>query len=166
MLMLGLRRAEALGLRWRDIDLDRGRLTVSCTLRRTKDGLQFLPPKTRTSRRSIALPTFLTDMLKRHKPPNATIDELVFPSSKGTPMDPNNVNRHFRKLLKECGIEPTRVHDMRHTAASLMRAHQIPDYMIARVLGHSSIRVTHDLYGHTYESDERQVAEKLEELWG
>jgi integrase len=105
-LAVGLRRGEALGLRWKDVDLDRGELRVSQTLRRVDGRLQFLPPRSERSRRRVPLPSVTVAALKRHRM-QATLeaakrggwigpDDLVFTSSIGTPLEPRNANRAFR----------------------------------------------------------------------
>ena len=178
-LTLGLRRGEALALRWADVNLVDGKLSILRTLQKTGEGLQYLPPKTRLSRRTIKLPAMLVRLLLEHRSrQQAAIaalrgrsgywedHDLLFPSALGTPRHPDNYNRHFRALLKRAAIEPARLHDLRHTAATLMRAQRIPDYMISRILGHATIRTTHDLYGHTYDKDEQAAADALDEFWG
>jgi integrase len=129
---IGLRRGEALGLRWEDVDLDEGVLKVLRTLQRTKDGLEFLPPKTMRSRRTIALPKTLVTALKEHKSRQEAEEDaaagrwtdsgLVFTTGIGTPIEPRNLNRHFNALCDKAGVRRVRLHDLRHTCATLLLA--------------------------------------------
>jgi integrase len=156
-LSLGLRRGEALGLRWSDIDLEAGRLTVSAALQRIKgQGPQLVETKTARSRRTIALPAMSIAALRQHY-----VRELeeravagsrwvetgfVFTTRHGRPLDGDNVTRDFQRLLERCGLPRLRFHDLRHSAASLLLAQGVPPRVVMDVLGHSQIGVTMNLY--------------------
>jgi integrase len=179
MLSLGLRRGEALGLKWDDVDLKKGVLVVRRQLRRETrtagaDGepiseLVLVDVKTARSRRSINLPKPLVSLLKAHqrrqKQDTAIAGELwqdsghMFTTVLGGPLDPRNVYRDFQAATQAAGLGKWHPHELRHSAASLMLAQGVPIDVVAQVLGHSSIRMTADVYGHILEP-QRQAAAK------
>lgn len=132
----GLRKGEALGLMWSDIDLEADRLVVRRALQRVGGKLALVETKTASSIRTLALPEFVTAALKRHK---ALQSEerllagggwqdtgLVFTSRVGTPMDPDNVTKSFKRSLKKAGLRDQRFHDLRHCAATMMLSQGVP----------------------------------------
>lgn len=139
---VGLRRGEALGLRWSDIDLDAAVLRVWRALVYVDGDLRFVDPKTKRSRRTIPLPAVSVQALRDHRrrqaaerlAAGATWDDqdLVFPSATGGPMDPNNLGRHFRALCDRGGIGRVRLHDLRHTCASLLLAQNVHPRVVWR----------------------------------
>ncbi len=173
---LGLRRGEALGLKWEDVDFDKGLLHVRRTLQRVGGKLQLTEPKTRTSRRSINLPQICIAALRGHKDLQRwekrlagdrwQEHELVFPTGIGTPYEPNNLKRHLQRMLDKAGLPHIRIHDLRHTAASLMLAQGIQPKVISEILGHSRIGVTLDIYAHLYEPARQEAADRMDQLLG
>ncbi len=177
-LSLGLRMGEALGLRWRDIDLDRRVLTVNRILARLRGSqgstLQLVEPKTSRSRRTVSLPEAAVRALKAHKVHQ--LEErlaagsdwqdngLVFPSTIGTPLEASNLFRSFKALLRKAGLPDVRFHDLRHSAASLMLAQGIPLRSIQDILGHSSFNVTANLYAHVGEQLRREAADAMDAI--
>lgn len=173
---LGLRRGEMLGLKWDDVDFDKGLLHVRRSLQRLDGKLQFVEPKTRSSRRSINLPQVCISALKAHR--IRQLEErllagdrwqehgLVFPTGIGTPYEPDNLKRHLVRMLDRAGLPHVRIHDLRHTAASLMLAQGIQPKVISEILGHSRIGVTLDIYGHLYEPARQEAADKMDQLLG
>jgi integrase len=131
---LGLRQGEVLGLPWRDVDLDQRVLAVRQTLQyRPGEGFHLVPPKTARSRRIVPLPDAVVDALKlRHEQQEtdrlaAGVEfwedwGLVFTTGFGTPLSPRNDYRDFQRLVGAAGLRRVRLHDLRHTAASLMLA--------------------------------------------
>jgi integrase len=175
-LALGLREGEALGLRWQDIDLDGARLRVRQQVQRIKGkGLQFTEPKTERSRRTLALPPFAVDALRDHRvrqlqerllAGNSWRDnDLVFPSTLGTPMDASNLIGQYHRLLKQAGLPPRRVHDLRHTCATLLLVQGEDLRVVMEVLGHSQISLTANTYQHVAESLKRGAADKMQALF-
>lgn len=183
-LSLGLRRGELLGLSWSDIDLESTPATLSVrrALKRTTAGLVLEQPKTRESRRTVHLPAQVVASLKRHRakqaeerlragdlwesaPDNA---DLVFRTEIGTAIDPNNFGRAVRKLCKDAGLPGTwSPHALRHSAASLLLAQGVPLKVVSEVLGHSSIRVTADVYAHLLDEAKAEAADAMSSaLWG
>lgn len=173
-LALGLRLGEALGLQWEDVDLERGTLQVRRTLQRVGGKLQTFDPKTDSSTRTIRLPGALLAALREHRKgqledrmlagPDWRELGYVFTTRHGTPLEPSNVRRHFHRVLAQAGLPKLRVHDMRHTAASLMIALGIPPKVVSEILGHSSTRLTLDLYGHLYDSARIEAASKMDDF--
>ena len=174
-LAVGLRRGEALGLRWKDVDLDLGELRVSQTLQRVDGQLQIVPPKSERSRRRVPLPSVTVAALKRHRERAAAEaakrggsvgpEDLVFTSSIGTPLEPRNANRVFTDLLRSAGLRPTRFHDLRHTCASLLLAQGVSPRVVMETLGHSAIAVTMNTYGHVMPLAQREAADRMNELF-
>jgi integrase len=126
----GLRIGEALGLKWTDIDFENQRLFVRRALQRQKEnGLVFVEPKTAKSRRMVYFAEGTGAALKDHRKTQNEArlrlgdlwqtNDLIFCRADGTPLDPGNVTHHFQVLLKRAGLKKVRVHDLRHTAASL-----------------------------------------------
>src|SRR5215467_13875689 len=122
---LGLRRGELLGLRWQDVDLVGAKLEVVQTLQRVSKSLRLVPPKTDDSARTIPLPAVCVKALREHRKrqfaerveawPDWQDHGLVFPSRRGTPMEPDNLRRSWSEIRRQAGLEAVRFHDLRHT---------------------------------------------------
>jgi integrase len=181
-LSLGLRQGETLGLWWQDIDLATGVLRVSRQLvRRHSPGehLTFSDLKTARSRRTLVLPTPLVTLLGEHRQRQEhekerspatytgwTDPRIVFATPIGTPIDHRNDAREFKKLLARAGIRDMRLHDLRHTAASLLLAQDVHRRVVMELLGHSQIGLTMNTYSHVMPSLLKQAADSIEStLW-
>src|ERR671921_2813483 len=177
-LTMGLRMGEALGLKWSDIDLDAKTLRVNRQLQRIRDGggLVFSERKN-ASRRTIDLPQRALEALWSQR--KRQLEEqlrggakwqdhgLVFASSKGTPMDAQNiVNRYFKPILRRAGLPEIRWHDLRHTCATLLLGRGVHPKMVEHLLGHASIQLTLDRYSHWIPSMGRATAEGMDEALG
>lgn len=157
----GMREGELLGLHWEDVDLDKGLVHV-------RHQAQFLPgkgvvisdPKTKKSRRTIALAPFVIDVLEEL----GGEEGLVFRTSNDTSISPRNLLRHFHQVLKDANLPKIRFHDLRHTAASLMLKQNVHPKVVQEMLGHSSITLTLDTYSHVIPSLQKEAAEKMEEI--
>jgi integrase len=175
-LALGLRRGEALGLRWEDIDLEVGTLTVRRSLQRVDRALSFVEPKTAKSRRTVALPRFSVAALRTHR--LRQLEEriqlaavyqdqgLVFCRPDGRPLNEAGVTRGLQATLARLGLPRQRFHDLRHGAASLMRAQGADLKLISATLGHSEIGITADLYTHLFPEVSRDLADRVDALMG
>jgi len=148
-LSLGLRRGEVLGLRWEDIDFEAATLRVAQTLQRTRTkGLIISTPKTKSSLRSLSIPRVLLAALKNHKEQQDRegLDNphnLVFISTKGTPIDPDDITHRFKAFVKEAGLpDDIHFHSLRHSCATLLLAQGVPMYVVKEILGHSQISTT------------------------
>jgi integrase len=169
----GLREGELLGLRWEDLNLDAGTLAVRRTLSETRTGHKFELPKNGTGR-SVKLSQRAVEALKSHrayqneerlKAGSLWQDhDLVFPTAIGTTMSGTNLTgRHFKPLLKKAGLPASRLHDLRHTCATiLLMAGKHPKY-VQELLGHASISITLDTYSHVIEGMDGGLAEAMDE---
>ena len=153
-LLLGMRRGELLGLRWRDIDLDAGTLTVRTTRTLVGDQVVEGPPKSARSRRVLPLDQRTVEVLGRHwkQQTRKALEgvwgpvEYVFTDPDGQPLHPAWVSRRFSEIVDRLGLPPIRLHDLRHTSASLGLAAGESLKAVSARLGHSSIVVTADTY--------------------
>jgi integrase len=170
----GLRRSELLGLRWRDVDLDLSTLSVVQTLHHiSKKGYTFREPKTRRSRRLVDLSPSLAVLLREHRA-NQELerellgrqlmsDDLVFSYSDGTPLPPNSVTKAFHKLVQSLGLSGIRLHDLRHTHATLMLRQGVHPKVVSERLGHSSVAITLDTYSHVLPGIQAAAARRFDE---
>ena len=177
MLSTGLRRGEALGLMWKDLDRDAGVLRVSRQLKREGTALVTTDTKTFRSRRAINLPEQMLVALLEHEQRQHIEREtlgsgwiesgFIFTSSVGTPVDPRNLYREFQQICKEADLIGWHPHELRHSAASLMLAQGVKIQVVSQVLGHASIRMTADVYGHILDPDREGAARAMGSmLWG
>jgi integrase len=177
-LALGLRQSEALGLQWRDIDLDVGKLSVRRGLHRVDGkGLMFEEPKTPRSRRTVALPGPLTVALRKHRETQnlermvAGTDwqdfDLVFAQPNGRPLDKHSDYEAWTRLLADAGVRHIRLHDGRHTAATLLLTAGVHPRVVMELLGHSQMRTTTDIYSHVMPALAQEAADRMgTTLWG
>jgi len=171
MLSTGLRRGEALGLMWKDLDRVNGVLRVTRQLKREGSRLVTADTKTAKSRRAVNLAApMLTALLEHEGRQRVASVRLgaswmetgyIFTSSVGTPFDPRNLYREFQGICRRAGLGDWHPHELRHSAASLMLAQGIQIQVVSQVLGHSSIRMTADVYGHLMDPDRKQAADAL-----
>ena len=169
---LGLRQGEALGLRWRDVDLDEGRLQVRVQLQRYGDQWTLTEPKSARARRTITLPPPINRALREHRArqlgerlaAGSTWDagwDLVFVTRLGRPLDARNVTRSFRAITRRAGIRDVRFHDLRHTAASFLLAQGVDLRTVMEVLGHSQIGLTANTYMHVLPALRADAADRM-----
>ncbi len=165
----GARRGELLGLRWRDVDLPHARIAVRRSLGRVKDGdgwvVREAPLKTRASRRTIDLSPSLIETLLACPAGDDPERDYVFRSHSGGPLDPDNIDRAFKRHLALAGLPAeVRFHDLRHTHASLLIAAGVHPKAIQARLGHTSITTTLNRYGHLMPNAFQGVGERLDAL--
>jgi integrase len=173
-LTMGLRQGEALGLRWQDVDLGLGYLRVSRQLQRIDGKAQLVEPKTRRSRRTIAMPTSIVNALKEHcsrqkdektkATEHWTENGLVFCRPDGKPMDPTRVSKEFHHHLARAGLPQRRFHDLRHSCATLLLVQGVSARVVMDVLGHSQIGLTMNTYSHVIPELRRQAADRMDDL--
>ena len=177
----GCRRGELLALRWCDLDLDAGTLRIARSLervtiktaKRTRYELRFKEPKTKQSRRCIALPAFALERLRRHRIEQAQRfmaagvrpdgDTLVFERD-GLPWNPNTFGLTFSAIAREARLPRVRLHDLRHSFASLPLAGGADLKTVSTALGHSTISVTADTYAHVSPAMLQGAADLLERV--
>ncbi|MGH2407135.1 MAG: tyrosine-type recombinase/integrase [Candidatus Limnocylindrales bacterium] len=168
----GLRQGELLGLRWRDVDLEAGRLQVRHTLACVEGGLTLLEPKSDRSRRTVMLPEVVTAGLRAHRT-RQPMEQLVagsrwvdsghvFTSTIGTPLHGSTVTRAFQAALTRSELPQSRFHDLRHAAATFLLAQGFTLEDVKNLLGHSSIVLTSNTYGHILERRQREVARGMD----
>jgi len=170
-LSLGLRRGEALGLPWADVDMEDGYLRVHQSLQRVAGALQIGPVKTDGSVRTVPVPLALLGVLARHRVLQASEREqagdrwqesgLVFTTRIGTPLEPRNINRHFDHVMAAAAVPRIRFHDLRHSCASMLYSQGVSLENIQDVLGHSSPQVTKMIYIDVADKIPRAAVERL-----
>ena len=174
-LYLGLRRGELLGLRWQDVDLDVGKLEVVNNLQRVGGALRLVPPKTEDSARTVPLPPMCVEALRTHEQrqaaerseaPDWEDHGFVFPSRRGTPMEPDNLRRSWYQIRRAAGLGTARFHDLRHTCVTLLLDLGAPPHVVQEIAGHSDIEVTMTIYAHVSLDEKRKALGKLGEALG
>jgi integrase len=165
----GLRKGEALGLAWDRVDLDTGTLKVTATLGRISDRLVITEPKTARSRRTVPLSPAVVAMLRKHRTEQKAErlragdqwrdSGLVFTNEFGAPVDPRNFLRVVEVAAKAAGVEDVGVHTLRHSAAVGWLEAGVHIKAVADLLGHSSIAITGDVYGHTSDDTARSAVD-------
>lgn len=174
----GMREGELLGLRWRNVNLDRRYLQVQTQLRRLRStGLTIKDVKTGSSRRKIELSDLAVEALRRHRASQAQDrlalgeawqdHDLVFPNSIGNPMDaPSLLERGYVRVIKAAGLPYIRFHDLRHTAATLLLLKGVHPKKVSEMLGHASVAITLTVYSHVLPSLGRDAASAMDALLG
>jgi integrase len=174
MAFTGVRRGEALGLRWCDLDLERGRATICQTILPIAHRPTVGEPKTARGRRSVALDRGTVAALQLHRKaqleqrllvgPDFHDHGLVFALPDGHPLNPEYVSRRFQRLVGATGLPSVRLHDLRHTHATLALAAGVPTRILSGRLGHSAVAVTTDIYQHAIPDLEAAFAEQIASL--
>jgi integrase len=173
-LFTGMRLGELLGLRWCDVDLDMGHISVVQSLYKRAGVCKIGAPKSRSSRRRITLSVSLIEILSRHRmeqeaqgimlgrPLQET--DLVFAYPGNRPLDPSTVTHAFARVLKEAGLNRIRFHDLRHTHGTLLLVAGVNPKIVSERLGHSSVAFTMDVYSHVVPGLQETAAERFEQL--
>ncbi|MET7309613.1 site-specific integrase [Streptomyces sp. NPDC005134] len=164
-----------------DIDLAAGQLRVRRNLQRIKRELLFGTPKTARSIRTVSLPKRCVDALRAHQamqaqeqkvagekwqPPANQPKGLVFTTANGRATDPRSLNRMLTIVCRNAKVRRVRVHDLRHTCASLLLAQGVDARTIMETLGHSTITMTLDTYAHVMQTTLRAAAERMDDALG
>jgi len=171
-LSTGMRRGEILALRWKNIDLERGKVAVVESLEQTKAGLRFKAPKTEKTR-AITLPRFALEELRRLKRDQAeallrlgvrqTGETLAFARADGEPLQPRSLTHEFARLVGRMPDLPrVRFHDLRHSHATQLLSEGVHPKVAQERLGHSTISTTLDLYSHVTETMQEDAAVRLD----
>jgi integrase len=166
-LTTGMRPSEYLGLTWKDLDLDRGTVSVSHTLEWRKGGWQFAETKRSRSRRLVKLQAWVVALLREQVPKlqEALGDALVFRARRGGPIRESRfVQDHFKPLLKSAELPAIRLYDLRHTAATISMIAGVSPKVISEQLGHASVAFTLDVYSHVLPHMQDAAAEKVQAL--
>lgn len=179
LLREGMRRGEALGLRWRDIQWESGTAHIVQTVAVDKNGrsgpIIQARTKTKAGARSVQLTAGTLAALRvlkdrRTWADNAALkptpDGLIFCTRDGKPINPNNIIRNFTAIAKEAGLRRIKVHELRHTSATLMLLAGVPAKVVSERLGHASIAITLDVYSHVLPSMQDDAAAAMDRLLG
>ena len=162
-LTTGLRRGELLGLKWSDIDLEKGDLRVQRQIGRIDGKIIEMPLKTKNAYRTLPLSADAIDVLKAQKNKVGS-SEWVFPSPTGGPMSPDSVLHMLHRVLKRAGLPKVRFHDLRHTFATLALQNGVDIKTVSGMLGHFSAGFTLDTYAHVTTSAKREAAKTMGNL--
>ncbi|NNJ12003.1 site-specific integrase [Chloroflexales bacterium ZM16-3] len=172
---LGLRKGEILGLRWEDVDFATATMKITGSLQRQRGKLERSATKTDASVRTIALPPTLLAMLHTHREQQeerrAVADRwtdtgLVFTSSVGTAIEPSDLSRAFKQVLKRAGLpERLRFHDLRHACATMLIVMGVHPRVVMEILGHSQIGTTMNIYAHVLPRVQRDAVTGLDTLF-
>ncbi len=176
-LCLGPREGELLGLQWTDFDFEKETVTIQRSLQRIlregekKSHLELVQTKTQDSDRSIWVPKLVLERVLAHR--SRQDDEralagkawretgMVFTAHKGTLLEPRNMLREYYRLRDRAQLPKIRFHDLRHSAATIMKMAGIPDEVIQKLLGHASVRTTLEIYMHLTTGAEKHAANKM-----
>jgi integrase len=170
----GMRRGEILALRWADLDQDYSTAQVRRSLQTSGGKLVFEEPKTKRSRRAVALPEFLRAYLERQRRDQATRREqcpswvdldLVIDSGDGSPINPDTLSSGWYRFLKRSGLPHVRFHDLRHAHATLMLLQGVHPKVVSERLGHASVGITLDTYSHVLPTMQTEAVKAFDELF-
>ena len=169
---LGLRRGELLALKWSDIDYNKRQVTICRNLVYVDGQYIFKAPKSESGNRTIEMPRSMTAVLKKHWRKQLEYkllfgseysdDNLVCCRPNGTPYIPGSFSHKFSEFLKVNKLRQIRLHDLRHTNASLMLQYNVPAKVASQRLGHSSIGITLDTYSHIIGNLQTEAADKID----
>jgi len=162
-------------LKWNDLDWVTSRLQIQRQLQRIPhEGLHLVEPKSKAGRRAITLGYQAAEKLRGHNELQQKErlfagerwqeNDLIFPSTIGTPMEPRNLIRFHDETLQKFGLPPIRFHDLRHTAATLMLQQGTNPKIVQERLGHASIQLTMDTYSHVLPDMQNEIANRMDEL--
>ncbi len=178
MVTTGLRLGEATGLLWEDVDLQGKRLTVQRTLQRQRTLGMVLKdrPKTSKSRRTVRLADNVVGLLHQLRirqaeerlrlgPAWRGTHNLVFTNEAGGPIDSSRIQTHWKRTVRRAELQHIRLHDLRHTAATLALKWGIHPKKVQEMLGHSTIRTTLDLYSHVLPTMHEEAAQRMDGLF-
>jgi len=165
----GMRYGELIGLKWSDIDWDKGTIKIQRQLQYIPHrGYEFNDPKTRSGTRTVLLGKTALAKLKEHYYEYAyrdrTGENLIFINGVGTKVYFKRFHKDFKRVLELAGLPDIRFHDLRHTAATLMISNGIPVVVVSKILGHSKPSVTMNIYAHVSTEMQTEAAQLMENL--
>jgi integrase len=180
-LSTGLRRGEALALSWDDVDFDQRTLLVRRAIKRVqtldesgpRTRLELGPTKTQSSVRTQLMPQVCIEALRKHRARQATeklasadwdYPDLIFTTAKGSRIDPANFAKWLSKHCIAAGLGHRNPHQLRHSVATLLLAQNVPLHEVSEILGHSSVSVTKDVYGHLTAERRRAAADAMDRV--
>jgi integrase len=173
-LFTALRRGELLALTWRDVDLILGQVSINRSLHVVNKRVVFTEPKSAKSRRTVALSPSAILVLREHREKQQldramagktlTDDDCVFSHTDGAPLRPDTITHCWSKLLRNTGLKHIRLHDLRHTHASLLLKQGVHPKIVQERLGHASISITLDTYSHVAPGLQRAAANRFDDI--
>jgi integrase len=171
LVTLGVRRGELLGLRWPDVDFEASQVSVRRTLEESSAGVTLKEPKTARASRTIALPQITAAALREHRKaqyemrlrvgPSFNSHDLVFPGADGEPWWGSNFAHVCRRVFKAAGIS-CRIHDLRHTHATMLLRQGVHPKVVQERLGHANVGIILDIYSHVPPHMQSDAAEKID----
>jgi integrase len=177
-LVTGLRHGEIRALHWQDVDLEERTLRVDRTVQRIwGKGYFVTTPKTEKGKREIVLPQYVVNVLLRQRQHIEEMrrqagekwqeNDLVFPNERGKYQDETHTLRRFHNLLEKAGLPRVRVHDLRHSVASLLiLVLGMPPKLVQEMLGHSDVEMTLNIYTHADKSQQRKMMDAFDQFLG
>jgi len=173
---VGMRQAELLGLRWRDVDRDLGRINVRHQLKVINRAPSFVELKTKQSRRAITMPPPVLAILRKHHTHQLERrlqaggewqdHDLVFSFTNGRPYRPDEIRKHWRVVKATAGIPaPVRFHDLRHSALTILATRGVAPRTLMGIAGHSTIAVTMQIYAHLDADSVRTSIDLMSDLY-
>lgn len=169
----GMRRGEVMGLQWQDVDFENKELHVQHSLEETKKGIRLKDTKTKGSHRVIPLGEIALSTLHEEQQRQNEMKKLLgekYPESKfvcvekdGSVISPKRLSSWYTRFLKNVGLGHARMHDLRHSGATVLLNANVPAPIVSRYLGHTSIQTTVDLYGHIMSNGSRTGVEKVDQ---
>jgi len=170
----GMRRGEILGLRWADLTPDFSSAHIRQTLQATRSGLHYQLPKTHRSRRPVALPTTLAELLRTHRSTQQVRQGLlgdqwqhtglIVDRGDGGPLNPDTLSSTWRRFVRDHNLPTVRFHDLRHSHATLMLLEGIHPKIVSERLGHSTVSFTLDVYSHLLPDMQSEAAEAMDRV--
>jgi len=165
LVLYGLRRGEVLGLRWRDIDFPASIIRIRQQVQRVGGSLQEGPVKTASGRRDLPLLSLVRNLLVELQARlGFDADGFVFSTRTGRPLEPRNFVRSFQRIIERNKLRRITVHQVRHTAATLLKDLGVPARDTQTILGHSDISITQQIYQHTDMVGRREALSRVEEV--
>jgi integrase len=177
MLGTGIRRGELCGLRWRDVNLEKGKLAVEQSLEQTRQhGLRFKSPKTKHGRRTISLPSAVVAELRAHRGAQQEMrlklglgkipdDGLAFANWDGQNRNPDALSKEWAGCMKAIGMPHITLHALRHSHASQLIASGLDILTVSRRLGHGSPAITLTVYGHLFSNTDERAAQVMQNIF-
>lgn len=165
ILALALRKSEALGLRWQDVDLDKGLVHIRASLQRGDNGAELVAPKSQRAARTLHLPALGREALEAQRAGQHPPGEYVFTNYRGAPYDERMINHYFNQICKREGLPLITVHGLRHTTSTLLLMEGTPVHVVSELLGHSSVLITLSVYAHVLEGMKADVALTIDAIY-